>query len=222
MPSETRASPSSMAMRAKEFDPGGPIDPNSADQFKVGSANQMASMLAEWDIKAALPVLKARAQRLAGLLQAQRENGPKIFGLEERIESLTRLRTQAGDPQALDDFAGWIRAITPAQHDARQIAIFEPLWSNPDHPAVIAAAAAAVRRPEIALESLGQFPKLCDSYQAQRSVARLEIVPHACPQGPRRQDPSGHRRGRRRGDGYRDPGQQQDRGEGQQHFPVGH
>ena len=137
-----------MAMRAKEFDPGGPLDLNSADQFKVGSANQMASMLAEWDIKAALPVLKARAERFAGLLQAQRENGPKIFGLEERIESLTRLRTQAGDPQALDDYAGWIRTITPAQHDARQIAIFEPLWSNPDHPAVIAAAAALFEDPK--------------------------------------------------------------------------
>ena len=105
-------------MRAREFDPGGPIDPNSADQFKVGSANQMASMLAEWDIKAALPVLKARVDRCIRLVQAKQENGPRILGLEEGIASLTGLRTQAGDPEALDDYAAWIRTVTPDQFDA--------------------------------------------------------------------------------------------------------
>jgi hypothetical protein len=42
-----------MAMRVRDIDPGDPIDRNSPNQFKVSSANQMASMLAEWDLKAA-------------------------------------------------------------------------------------------------------------------------------------------------------------------------
>ena len=137
-----------MAMRAKEIDPGGPLAPNSHDQFNVTSANQMASMLAEWDIKAALPVLKARMERSARLAQAEQETGPRIFGLKGEIASLTRLRTKAGDTQALDDFAGWIRTVTPGQLDSQSIGMFEPLWSNPDHPAMIAAAAALFEDPK--------------------------------------------------------------------------
>jgi hypothetical protein len=137
-----------MAKRAKELDPGGPLASNSADQFKMRSANEMASMLAEWDIKAALPVLKARVERCARLAQAKQETGPRIFGLEEGIASLTRLRTEGGDPEALDDYTGWIRTVTPEQVESGAIAIFEPLWSNPDHPAVIAAAAALFEDPK--------------------------------------------------------------------------
>ncbi len=48
-----------MARRVDQIDPGGPIDAQSSDQFKVRLANQMAEMLAEWDSKAALPVLKS-------------------------------------------------------------------------------------------------------------------------------------------------------------------
>ena len=151
-----------MAMRAKEFDPGGPIDPNSADQFKVGSANQMASMLAEWDINAALPVLKTRAERCARLAQAKQETGPRFFGLLEGIASLTRLRTQAGDPEALGDYAGWIRTVTPGQVDPEpepdrdiQTLVEQSRPAGHDR-----RGRRAVRRPEIALESLGQLEEL--------------------------------------------------------------
>src|SRR5262249_5561902 len=129
-------------------DLGGPLAPNSADQFNVRSANQMASMLAEWDTKAALPVLKARIERCTKLAQAEQANVPKIFGLKDDIARLTRLRTQAGDQEALGDYASWIRTVTPGQFDSGPIAIFEPLWSNPDHPAVIAAAAALFEDPK--------------------------------------------------------------------------
>ena len=137
-----------MARRVNEIDPGGPLDANSTEQFKVGSANQMAAMLAEWDVKAALPVLKARVERCARVVQAGQENGTRFHGMEAGIASLTNLRTKAGDPEALNDYAGWIRTVTPGHFDFAPIAMFEPLWRNPDHPAVIAAAAALFEDPK--------------------------------------------------------------------------
>jgi hypothetical protein len=129
-----------MAMRVNEIDRGGRLDPNSSEQFKVGSANQMAAMLAEWDRKAALPVLKARVARCAGVVQAGQKIGQRFHGMEVGIASLTRLRIEAGDPDALDDYARWVRTVTPGHFDVSPIAMFEPLWSHPDHPATVAAA----------------------------------------------------------------------------------
>jgi hypothetical protein len=137
-----------MAMRVKEIDPGGPLDASSSDQFKVGSANQMAAMLAEWDSKSALPTLKARVDRCARVVQAGQTAGKRFHGMEAGIASLTLLRTRLGDHEALDDYAAWVRTVTPDHFDFPQIAMFEPLWRNPDHPAVIAAAVALFEDPK--------------------------------------------------------------------------
>ncbi|MGP0064527.1 MAG: hypothetical protein ACLQGP_13130 [Isosphaeraceae bacterium] len=137
-----------MAMRVKEIDPGGPFDPNSADRFRVASANQMAAMLAEWDNKVALPVLKAREERCARVVQAGKGIGRGSQGIERGIAGLTQLRIESGDPEALNDYAAWVRTVTPGELDSVPIAIFEPLWRNPDHPAVIAAAASLFEDPK--------------------------------------------------------------------------
>jgi hypothetical protein len=136
-----------MAMRVRDIDPGDPIDRNSPDQFKVSSANQMASMLAEWDIKAALPVLKARVERCARVVRAGQEAGARVFGLEIGIAELTDLRTRAGDPEALGDYAAWVRTLTPHHFDFFPSALFKPLWQNPDDLALAAAAAALFEDP---------------------------------------------------------------------------
>ena len=205
-----------MARRVNQIDPGGPLDANSADQFKVGSANQMAAMLAEWDSKAALPVLKARVERCARVVQAGQETGQRFHGMETGIASLTNLRVKAGDPEALNDYAGWVRTVTPGQFDSAPIAMFEPLWRNPDHPAMIAAAAALFEDPKspwnpsirpLDLDDGSRIP----ARPARQPPARLEVVPHARPPEPDRQDPGGHRRDRRRGEGDRDSRELQDR-----------
>ena len=72
-----------MAMRIKEIDPGGPVDHNSSDQYKVGSANQMAAMLAEWDPTSGLagpespcrPLFAGRAGRAKGRRAIPRHRG---------------------------------------------------------------------------------------------------------------------------------------------------
>jgi len=137
-----------MAMRVKDIDPGEPIDRNSRNPYKVSSANQMASMLAEWDIKAARPVLKARVERCARVVQAGEKAGARVFGLEIGIAGLTDLRTRAGDPEALGDYATWVRTLTPYHFDDFPSALFRPFWRNPEDPAIVAAAAVLFEDPK--------------------------------------------------------------------------
>ena len=137
-----------MARRVDQIDPGGPIDAQSSDQLKLRLANQMAEMLAEWDGQAALPVLKARVRRCARAAQGGPTKGKRPYGIEVGIAGLTTLRIRAGDPEALDDYAAWVRTVTPDGFQHFQVEMFEPLWIHPDHPAMIAAAAALFEDPQ--------------------------------------------------------------------------
>ncbi len=137
-----------MAMRAKELDPGEPIaGQNGRDQYRVTLANQMASMLAEWDIKAAVPVLKARVDRCAQAVREGQKAGQRIHGLEQSIADLTDLRARSGDPGALRDYASWIRTLTPDHFDFFPIGLFGPMWRHPDDPAIVGAANALFEDP---------------------------------------------------------------------------
>ena len=109
----------------------------------------MASMLAEWDVEAALPVLKARVERCARVVQAGQKAGSEGLRHGGRASpDLTDLRTRPGDPEALDDYAAWVRTVTPDHFDFSPIDLFEPLWRNPDDPAIAAAAAALFEDPK--------------------------------------------------------------------------
>ncbi len=134
-------------MRVRDIDPGDPVGRNSPGQFQVSSANQMASMLAEWDIKAALAVLKARVERCAQLVRAGQAAGLRIYGLEMGVAELTDLRSRAGDPEALRDYAAWVRTLTPDHFDFFPVVLFRPVWRNPSDPAIAAAAAALFEDP---------------------------------------------------------------------------
>lgn len=139
-----------MARRVNDIDPGGPVGGNGPAEQKVGSANQMAAMLAEWDGTAALPVLRARMERSALVGHEGREAGGKIpfRGMPDAIASLTGLRVQLGDRDALRDYAGWIRTADPGRFDHVSIAMFEPLCTHPDHADILAAAAALFEDPK--------------------------------------------------------------------------
>ncbi len=138
-----------MARRVNEIDPVGPVRADWSCEQKVGSANRMASMLAEWDSTAALPVLKARVERSAQVADAGQAAGRKhrFRGMPDAIASLTELRVKLGDRDALRDYAGWIRTVDPDHFDRAPIEMFEPLWAHPDHPDILAAAAALFEKP---------------------------------------------------------------------------
>jgi hypothetical protein len=137
-----------LARRVNQIDPGRPLDAQLTDQSRVSSANQMATMLAEWDSKAALPVLKARMERCVRVVQDGQASGRRPHGMEAAIASLTSLRNRLGDPEALNDYAAWVRTVTPGQFGLNLREIFEPLWRHPDHPAIIAATAALFEDPK--------------------------------------------------------------------------
>jgi hypothetical protein len=95
-----------------------------------------------------LPILKARVERGSQVVQAGQRAGGRFHGMEDAIAGLTELRLEAADPQALDDYAAWVRTVTPDHFDFPQIALFKPMWQNPDHPAIAAAAVALFDDPK--------------------------------------------------------------------------
>ena len=112
---------------------------NSRDQFKVGSANQMATMLAEWDSKAALPVLKARVDRCSRVVQAGQEAGGRFHGMEAGIAEPDRAPHRGGRPAG----ARRLRRLGPHRH-AR------PLRLPADRDVRAHVAATPTTRPSIA------------------------------------------------------------------------
>ncbi len=55
----------------------------------------------------------------------------------------------AGDCGSLRDYAGWIRSIDPGRFDRAAIDMFEPLWTDPEHPDILVAAAALFEDPKL-------------------------------------------------------------------------
>ncbi|MCI0683291.1 MAG: hypothetical protein L0Y71_14405 [Gemmataceae bacterium] len=97
----------------------------------------MAEHLAAWDLRASVPVLTK-------MVQACREHlgDGSTYLLGRAIATLTDLRQQAGDEKALGDYAAWIRDVHPKNGDRDWRSLLRPMWRNPDHPAIVAAARA--------------------------------------------------------------------------------
>ena len=72
----------------------------------------MASMLAEWDSKAALPVLKARVERCAQVVQAGQKAGERFHGLEVGHREPDRSSHPGGRPGG----ARRLRRLGPHRH----------------------------------------------------------------------------------------------------------
>jgi hypothetical protein len=125
------------------------IDPSASRQvphqgsggvFTVRSANRMATFLADWDPKGAVPTLKARVARSAAIFRASAGRNQHDEGLASDVGRLTTLRLKAGDSSALDDYAAWVRTVRPPDYGFFPVQMFEPMWRHPDHPAIAAAA----------------------------------------------------------------------------------
>ena len=142
-----------IARRCESLDPTGPKRsapvPGSGSDVHVNEANRMARCLAAWDPPGSLPTLKDRVLRCASIVRASEGgNSSRDNGLESEIARMTRLRQDAGDPGALDDYAAWVRTVTPAGFSFFPVEMFEPIWREPDHPAIAAAALALFADPK--------------------------------------------------------------------------
>jgi hypothetical protein len=143
-PLRTRTLPSLtevMARRAAELDPGGRVTQGSGAVFKVHEANRMAFLLADWDLKGALPTLKDRVLRCVDILRDGEAATRPTDGLEDDIARLTLLRVEGKDESALRDYAEWVGTLTPARFRfGYPDEMFEPWWRYADRSVMVTAA----------------------------------------------------------------------------------
>lgn len=146
-----------MARRVEAIDPsGGVVAPGLSNPasgtghvFAVLKADGMARFLARWDPAASLPTLRARVGRCRALIAASRGRGqPEQQALKSHLAEFTLDRLRGGDPKALEDYAEAARIVSFSPTDTFPADFFEPMWRNPDHPAIAAAAIALFDDPK--------------------------------------------------------------------------
>lgn len=119
------------------------------DDREFLQACEMAATLAKWDTPAALPVLHEmtdRARKLFGR-ESPTDNWSRQ-ALARSIVQFTLIRSRAGDRPALDEYASWVRSTTPEALPDTRLEVFEPMWTEPGHPAIADAARALFADPD--------------------------------------------------------------------------
>jgi len=109
----------------------------------IVQACSLAKILSEWDEKAALPHLRRLVRECRDCMSDEKlaqSKGWTFRPLAPEIGRLTLLRVKAGDAAALDEYAGWVSTIGPDAQDFSFKDVLQPMWENPTHPAVAAAA----------------------------------------------------------------------------------
>ena len=116
---------------------GGPITQG------FSGACQITSYLVAWDSKASLPLLKEMFDACRQRSDRYKAEGEELsidWHLVRSLAQFTRDLTQLGDATALDDYAAWLRTVTPTMVNDYRGDAFIPLYVYPEHPAVAAAA----------------------------------------------------------------------------------
>ena len=105
-----------LARRAIEIPAANP----GAYDLSVGC--ELGLRLAAWDPPSALPVARLLMERCRTVTQYSDQKNPWVV-----VAKLTMVRTQAGDLQALDDYAAWLQNTSPEQFEPVFAEAFEPL-----------------------------------------------------------------------------------------------
>jgi hypothetical protein len=125
---------------------GAKLGPGTELNWRLADGCVLASYLARWDRRAALPVLRAQIERCRPEI-ARATGESSAQGLARVVAQLFLLRAEGDDERAIEDYATWVRTLTPAQVGDYQRNVFELLWRNPDHPTVLRTAAALFAEP---------------------------------------------------------------------------
>jgi hypothetical protein len=128
-----------MLRRAQDIERMG--NPQSSYDQGFNGACQMGSIVAEWDEKASLPLLKqlsneCRARSDRWRTVDARQNASFDRGLASSLAKFIQIRVGAGDVNALDEYASWLRTTTPKMLEYVVLDAFKPLLAHPDHPAL--------------------------------------------------------------------------------------
>ncbi len=118
-------------------------NPLARPDLDFSQACHMGSLLAAWDPRASLPLLKnlmsgCRSRSDQWLAQDNPQNADR--NLASSLSAFTEIRVQAGDIEALDEYAAWVRTTTPTMLEYVTLDALRPLLAHPDHPALAAAA----------------------------------------------------------------------------------
>jgi hypothetical protein len=134
----------------------------------------LASYLAEWDAKAAMPVLRRLTGQCEALLASHSMHFPIYASAESYIADFTIRRHAAGDRQALDEYAAWVRGAPPRScvHD-----LLTPLWRLPNEKATRELAQHLFAYPNSPWFGPRRSPEMTSFFQAPLIHGNLVTVP---------------------------------------------
>ncbi len=130
-----------MARRVERLTPAGDVR-SWEDRSALRAACTLALCLVDWDLKGSVPTLRRLTRRCRDVFAlgtaARRHPTPYLGNF---IATFTVHRARGGERTALEEYATWIRSVSPSHLDNDVKPLFEPLWSYPNHTAIKKAAA---------------------------------------------------------------------------------
>lgn len=98
-------------------------------------------ILSEWEKPAAVSSARALMRRAIELFADERSfTMSSGHDLARALAQLTEARVKGGDPGSLAEYVTWLKSASPKKIGSYVLEVFEPLWCNPDDPAVMSAA----------------------------------------------------------------------------------
>ncbi|WP_406698713.1 hypothetical protein V5E97_07485 [Singulisphaera sp. Ch08] len=117
-------------------------NPLASEDLGFRAACQLGTILATWDEKEALPLLKDFSKKCRTRSDRWR-NQPQSPNADQNLAAtlarFTQIRVRLGDVEALDEYAGWLRTTTPRMLEYGIFDALQPLLAQPDHPALASA-----------------------------------------------------------------------------------
>jgi len=134
-----KSNPSVSALMTRRALQVAPADSDAT--YDLANACEIGLCLAAWDSQAVAPTAKALVERCRTVMEYSDQGSSwPVQRLGSLIARLTMARVQAGDPHALEDYAAWLKTMTPEQLESYLSDSLEPLSKFPSNDVLQAAA----------------------------------------------------------------------------------
>src|SRR5215216_5917773 len=101
----------------------------------------------KWEAAPMIPVAKELMRSIISIYGPNPEHGHRWQTDGRNLSELTVARASNGDPDALREWADWIRKLRPTDQSNDPEQCLEPFFRFPDHPAVRSTAAEMFGNP---------------------------------------------------------------------------
>ncbi len=134
--------------------------PRTFPNVKLQNACALAMLLQQWDLKAALPVIRTLLSEARESIDQDRASGStQLDTMMGYVAQFALILARAGEPAALAEYAAEIRKYDVRKSQPNNLDVFEPIWTFPEDPAIREASqwlfndpgssfAALIRKPE--------------------------------------------------------------------------